>query len=112
MFAVLQVTINSKKPDVKITPKRKSRRLAEITRQEMLKARREAYGSHEVGDTPSDPLVLLFEEEEEMEPAKPTTVNFENSLNEDPDSLTTGDGSPPRESGFIYYTMSDSGPST
>nr|GMC66720.1 hypothetical protein Iba_chr02eCG8360 [Ipomoea batatas] len=40
--------MNSNKPEGKITPKRMSRRLAEITRQEMLRARRAANGGHEV----------------------------------------------------------------
>nr|GMC60955.1 uncharacterized protein LOC109166971 [Ipomoea batatas] len=40
--------MNSKEPEGKITPKRTSRRLAEITRQEMLRARRAANGGHEV----------------------------------------------------------------
>nr|GMC57986.1 serine/threonine-protein phosphatase 7 long form homolog [Ipomoea batatas] len=76
--------MNSKEPEGKITPKRTSRRLAEITRQEMLRARRAVNG------------------DEEMELAKPA----EKSLNEHPDSLNTGDGFPPRE--FIYFTTSDS----
>nr|GMD38000.1 proline-rich receptor-like protein kinase PERK8 [Ipomoea batatas] len=101
---ILQGTMDSKKPDGKTTPKRKSKILAEITRQEMLRARRAANGGHEVGDTPSDPLVLISEDEE-MEPAKPV----EKPVNEHPDSLSTGDDSPPREPGeFIYFTTSDS----
>nr|GMD50531.1 myb-related protein Hv33 [Ipomoea batatas] len=46
---------------------------------------------------------------EEMEPAKPV----EKPLNEHPDSLSTGNDSPPREPGeFIYFTTSDSDPSS
>ncbi|XP_019171416.1 PREDICTED: uncharacterized protein LOC109166971 [Ipomoea nil] len=55
--------------DASMTPKnqekrRSSRRVTEQARQAMLRARRAANGGHEVGDTPSDPLILFSEEEE------------------------------------------------
>nr|GMD01570.1 uncharacterized protein LOC109166971 [Ipomoea batatas] len=97
--------MNSKKPEGKNTPKRTSRRLAEIARQEMLRARRAANGGHEVGDTPSDPLILISEDEE-IEPAKP----IERSLNEHPHSINTRNRFPPGE--IIYFTSSDLDPSS
>nr|GMD97137.1 serine/threonine-protein phosphatase 7 long form homolog [Ipomoea batatas] len=69
LLVELNGIMNSKKQDGKITQPRKSKRLAEISRQEMVRARRAANGGHEVGDTPSDPLVLLSEDED-IQPAR------------------------------------------
>nr|GLL22202.1 uncharacterized protein LOC109166971 [Ipomoea trifida] len=74
--------MTKKKKDSAGPPSRRSLRLIEQARQEMLRQRKLAHGGHEVGDTSEDPLPIPSDEEKEFladdslgdtPPASPTT---------------------------------------
>nr|GMC77893.1 uncharacterized protein LOC109166971 [Ipomoea batatas]GMC78633.1 uncharacterized protein LOC109166971 [Ipomoea batatas] len=67
-------------------PSRRSLRLAEQARQEMLRQRKLAHGGHEVGDTPEDPLPIPSDEEKEVTPPPPLEARVGSPLNPDYDS--------------------------
>nr|GLL33545.1 uncharacterized protein LOC109166971 [Ipomoea trifida] len=67
-------------------PSRRSLRLAEQARQEMLRQRKIAHGGHEVGDTHEDPLFIPSDEDQEMEVPPPPEAEVGSPLNPKYDS--------------------------
>nr|GLL44944.1 uncharacterized protein LOC109166971 [Ipomoea trifida] len=67
-------------------PSRRSLRLAEQARQEMLRQRKIAHGGHEVGDTHEDPLFIPSDEDQEMEVPPPPEAEVGSLLNPKYDS--------------------------
>nr|GLL46786.1 uncharacterized protein LOC109166971 [Ipomoea trifida] len=63
--------MTKKKKDSAGPPSRRSLRLIEQARQEMLRQRKLAHGGHEVGDTSEDPLPIPSDEEKEVTPPPP-----------------------------------------
>nr|GLL21397.1 uncharacterized protein LOC109166971 [Ipomoea trifida] len=67
-------------------PSRRSLRLAEQARQEMLRQRKLAHGGQEVGDTSEDPLPIPSDEEKEATPPSLPGAKIGSPLNPDYDS--------------------------
>nr|GMD08100.1 ubiquitin-conjugating enzyme 28 [Ipomoea batatas] len=67
-------------------PSRRSLRLIEQARQEMLRQRKLAHGGHEVGDTSEDPLPIPSDEEKEVTPPPLPEGKIGSPLNPDYDS--------------------------
>nr|GLL39493.1 uncharacterized protein LOC109166971 [Ipomoea trifida] len=63
--------MTKKKKDSAGPPSRRSLRLIEQARREMLRQRKLAHGGHEVGDTSKDPLPIPSDEEKEVTPPPP-----------------------------------------
>nr|GLL27395.1 uncharacterized protein LOC109166971 [Ipomoea trifida] len=82
----LFVPFTMKKKGDASPPSRRSLRLAEQARQEMLRQRKLAHGGHEVGDTPEDPLHIPSDEEKEVAPSPPLEAEVGSPLNPDYDS--------------------------
>nr|GLL46209.1 uncharacterized protein LOC109166971 [Ipomoea trifida] len=84
--AHLSIPLAMKKKSDAGPPSRRSLRLAEQARQEMLRQRKLAHGGHEVGDTPEDPLPIPSDEEKEVTPPPPLEARVGSPLNPDYDS--------------------------
>nr|GLL31498.1 uncharacterized protein LOC109166971 [Ipomoea trifida] len=67
-------------------PSRRSLRLIEQARREMLRQRKLAHGGHEVGDTSEDPLPIPSDEEKEVTPPPPPEGKVGSPSNPDYDS--------------------------
>nr|GMD70624.1 uncharacterized protein LOC109166971 [Ipomoea batatas] len=67
-------------------PSRRSLRLIEQARREMLRQRKLAHGGHEVGDTSEDPLPIPSDEEKEVTPPPPPEGKIGSPSNPDYDS--------------------------
>nr|GME07503.1 uncharacterized protein LOC109166971 [Ipomoea batatas] len=83
----LSITLmTKKKKDSAGLPSRRSLRLIEQARQEMLRQRKLAHGGHEVGDTSEDPLPIPSDEEKEVTPPPPPEGKIGSPSNPDYDS--------------------------
>nr|GLL27003.1 uncharacterized protein LOC109166971 [Ipomoea trifida]GLL35238.1 uncharacterized protein LOC109166971 [Ipomoea trifida] len=78
--------MTKKKKDSAGPPSRRSLRLIEQARQEMLRQRKLAHGGHEVGDTSEDPLPIPSDEEKEVTPPPPPEGKVGSPSNPDYDS--------------------------
>nr|GLL39644.1 uncharacterized protein LOC109166971 [Ipomoea trifida] len=75
-----------KKRDAAGPPSRRSLRLAEQARQEMLRQRKIVHGGHEVGDTHEDPLLIPLDEEKEAVTLSPPKAEVNSPFNPNYDS--------------------------